>query len=161
MLEQQLILLTLQAIQIHGHGILVMDKEMDHHFKSIYDIFRQWNLHCNTSCKRWLRLFRYSSGSYKNNNVTFEISTLIPNAISPNGDGKNDVWKLDFLSLLYPNASVKIYNRWGEEIYRAEGSYDSPWDGTYKGQLLPVGTYYYVLELNDPKSRNHLKEVFF
>ena len=87
----------------------------------------------------------------KINNVTFEISTLIPNAISPNGDGKNDVWKLDFLSLLYPNASVKIYNRWGEEIYTSEGSYNTPWDGTYKGQLLPVGTYYYILELNDTK----------
>jgi gliding motility-associated-like protein len=86
----------------------------------------------------------------KINNVTFEISTLIPNAISPNGDGKNDVWKLDFLGLLYPKASVKIYNRWGEEIYTSEGSYTSPWDGTYKGQVLPVGTYYYVLNLNDP-----------
>ncbi|MBI3518735.1 MAG: gliding motility-associated C-terminal domain-containing protein [Bacteroidetes bacterium] len=84
------------------------------------------------------------------NNVTNEISTLIPNAISPNGDGKNDVWKLDFLNILYPNASVEIYNRWGENVYSAEGGYSNPWDGTYKGQKLPVGTYYYVLNLNDP-----------
>jgi gliding motility-associated-like protein len=93
----------------------------------------------------------------KISNVTFEISTLIPNAISPNGDGKNDVWKLDFLSLLYPNASVKIYNRWGEEIYSAEGGYTAPWDGTYKGQLLPVSTYYYVLTLHDAAATEPFK----
>lgn len=93
----------------------------------------------------------------KINNITNEISTLIPNAISPNGDGKNDVWKLDFLSLLYPNASVEIYNRWGEKVYSAEGSYNDPWDGTYKGQLLPIGTYYYILKLNDAKNTEPFK----
>ena len=93
----------------------------------------------------------------KINNITNEISTLIPNAISPNGDGKNDVWKLDFLSLLYPNASVEIYNRWGENVYSAEGNYTNPWDGTYKGQLLPVGTYYYILKLNDANNTEPFK----
>lgn len=91
----------------------------------------------------------------KVNNVTNEISTLIPNAISPNGDGKNDVWKLEFLSLLYPNAEVDIFNRWGENVYSSKG-YQTPWDGTYKGQLLPVGTYYYVINLND----STIKEPF-
>lgn len=86
----------------------------------------------------------------KINNVTNEISTLIPNAISPNGDGKNDVWKLDFLSILYPNAEINIYTRWGENVYNSVGAYTNPWDGTYNGQKLPVGTYYYVLNLNDP-----------
>jgi gliding motility-associated-like protein len=93
----------------------------------------------------------------KINNITNEISTLIPNAISPNGDGKNDVWKLDFLNLLYPNASVEIYNRWGENVYNAEGSYTNPWDGTYKGQALPVGTYYYILKLNDANNTEPFK----
>lgn len=90
-------------------------------------------------------------------NITNEISTLIPNAISPNGDGKNDVWKLDFLNLLYPNASVEIFNRWGESIYSVEGNYTTPWDGTYKGQALPIGTYYYVLKLNDAANTEPLK----
>jgi gliding motility-associated-like protein len=93
----------------------------------------------------------------KINNITNEISTLIPNAISPNGDGKNDVWKLDFLSLLYPNASIEIYNRWGENVYVSEGDYTNPWDGTYKGQALPVGTYYYVLKLNDANNTEPFK----
>lgn len=91
----------------------------------------------------------------KINNVTNEISTLIPNAISPNGDGKNDVWKLEFISILYPNAEIDIYNRWGENVFHSVG-YSVPWDGSYKGQNLPVGTYYYVLNLHD----SNIKEVF-
>ncbi len=84
----------------------------------------------------------------KINNITNELSTLIPNAISPNGDGKNDVWKLDFLSLLYPNAEIDIYTRWGESIFHSVG-YSTPWDGIYKGDKLAIGTYYYVIKLND------------
>jgi hypothetical protein len=59
------------------------------------------------------------------NNITNEISTLIPNAISPNGDGKNDVWKLEFLKLLYPNAEVDIFSRWGEQLFSSKG-YSEP-----------------------------------
>lgn len=91
------------------------------------------------------------------NNVTTEISTLIPNAISPNGDGKNDVWKLEFLKLLYPNAEIDIFSRWGENIYTSKDGYLEPWDGTYKGAKLPVGTYYYVINLNDSTISEPLK----
>jgi gliding motility-associated-like protein len=80
--------------------------------------------------------------------VSNEITTLIPNAISPNGDGKNDVWKLPFISLLYPKATVEIFNRWGQKIFYSEG-YESAWDGTYSGEELPMGNYYYILDLKD------------
>ena len=90
------------------------------------------------------------------NNITNEISTLIPNAISPNGDGKNDVWKLEFLALLYPGAEIDIYTRWGENIFHSEG-YATPWDGTYKGDKLAVGTYYYVIKLNDANNTDPFK----
>ena len=92
----------------------------------------------------------------KINNITNEISTLIPNAISPNGDGKNDIWKLDFLKLLYPNAEIDIFNRWGENLFSSQG-YAEPWDGTYKGSILPVGTYYYIINLNDSSIPEPLK----
>ncbi len=81
------------------------------------------------------------------NTVTQEISTLIPNAISPNGDGKNDVWKLEFLELLYPNAYVEIYNEWGQRLFESTG-YAEPWDGTYAGQNVPDGTYFYIIDLD-------------
>ena len=71
-----------------------------------------------------------------------------PNGFTPNGDGVNDVWVIDNI-ILFPNCVVEVYNRWGELLFRSVG-YDTPWDGRYDGQLLPVGTYYYVIDLNDP-----------
>jgi gliding motility-associated-like protein len=82
------------------------------------------------------------------NTVTKEINTLIPNAISPNGDGKNDSWKLEFLALLYPNATVEIYNRWGQQLYRTEGTY-YPWNGTFEEDPVADGTYLYIIDLKD------------
>lgn len=82
------------------------------------------------------------------NTVTTEIDVLIPNAISPNNDGKNDVWKLDFINLLYPEAEIVIFNRWGQELFYSRG-YATPWNGRYEGELVPDGTYYYVINLND------------
>ncbi len=81
------------------------------------------------------------------NNVTTEISTLIPNVISPNGDGLNDVWKLEFIHLLYPQATVQIFNEWGQLLFQSEG-YTTPWDGTYHGKDVPDGNYFYVINLN-------------
>lgn len=89
------------------------------------------------------------------NTVTTEINTLIPNAISPNGDHKNDVWKLEFLDLLYPNAHVEIYNEWGQQLFQSDG-YDVPWDGTYSGQLVPEGTYYYIIDLTGSGHENEI-----
>lgn len=81
------------------------------------------------------------------NTVTEEINTLIPNAISPNGDNKNDVWKLEFIELLFPDASVEIYNQWGQQVFYSQG-YNIPWDGRYNGENLPDGNYFYVITLN-------------
>ncbi len=70
------------------------------------------------------------------------------NGISPNGDGVNDEWEIDFIEL-FPENTVEVYNRWGELLFQSKG-YKEKWDGKYKGQPLPVGTYYYIINLNDP-----------
>ena len=82
------------------------------------------------------------------NTVTNEINTLIPNAISPNGDGKNDVWKLPFINFVNPEADIVIVNRWGQTVFQSVG-YSTPWDGTYNGELVPEGNYYYIIKLSD------------
>ncbi|MCB0476537.1 MAG: gliding motility-associated C-terminal domain-containing protein [Crocinitomicaceae bacterium] len=74
---------------------------------------------------------------------------VIINGFTPNGDGVNDVWELDF-AVYFPDIEVFVYNRWGEELFRSSG-YAVPWDGMYKGKLLPVGTYYYIIQVNDNK----------
>ncbi len=67
----------------------------------------------------------------------------IPNAFSPNGDGINDRWEIKALSG-YPDCTVDVFNRWGQAVYSSKG-YRSAWDGSYKGNILPLGTYYYVI----------------
>ena len=74
---------------------------------------------------------------------------IIPNGITPNGDGINDVWILDYV-FLFPNIEVEVFNRWGEQMFYSKGYPDSErWDGNYKGKPLPTGTYYYIIKLND------------
>lgn len=72
----------------------------------------------------------------------------IPNGFSPNGDGKNDYWIIDNIQQ-FPDCEVEIYNRWGEQLFYSKG-YNTPFDGKYKGQDLPVGTYYYIIRLHSP-----------
>ena len=67
----------------------------------------------------------------------------IPNGFSPNGDGINDTWRIRYLDG-YPDASIEVYNRGGQIVFRSVG-YSKDWDGTYQGKALPIGTYYYII----------------
>ena len=77
---------------------------------------------------------------------------IIPNIITPNGDGYNDyfvikdsyVWKL----------SVQIYNRWGVKVYEND-NYQNNWDGKLNGKNLADGVYYYIIKA---KNKNDNKE---
>jgi len=82
--------------------------------------------------------------------ITSEIAELIPNAISPNGDGKNDIWHLEFIQSFYPKATIEVYDRWGVQVFTSTG-YTKPWDGSYSGHELPAASYYYVIDLKDAK----------
>lgn len=74
---------------------------------------------------------------------------VIPTVITPgNLDGKNDVFIVDNLDNLYPACTVIIVNRWGSIVYESTG-YSEPWNGTFEGKLLPMGTYFYKISLND------------
>jgi gliding motility-associated-like protein len=71
------------------------------------------------------------------------------NGFTPNGDGINDVWTIGDLTD-YPDIEVNIFNRWGQQLFTSKG-YDVPWDGKFNGKEVPVGTYYYVIDLHDEK----------
>lgn len=75
------------------------------------------------------------------------LKLYIPNVFSPNGDGINDKWLINNLQF-FPEARVDIFNRYGQLLFRSTG-YEHPWDGTYNGSPLPVGVYYYVIELKN------------
>jgi gliding motility-associated-like protein len=80
---------------------------------------------------------------------------FIPQGFSPNLDGVNDEFEITGLLNVYENFELKIYSREGNLIYSG-GNSRGFWNGIpntgflYNEMLVPVGTYYYVLFLNDP-----------
>lgn len=69
---------------------------------------------------------------------------VIPNTFTPNNDGINDTWRIDYLNT-YPDCRVQIFTRAGQLVFESRG-YNTPWDGTIKGKSLPIDTYYYIIE---------------
>lgn len=79
-----------------------------------------------------------------------KVTILIPyppNAFSPNGDGVHDTWQFPALTI-YPECRVDIFDRYGRLLFHSIG-YNKPWDGTYNGKQLMVGTYYYIIKPDD------------
>ncbi|MBX7095033.1 MAG: HYR domain-containing protein, partial [Flavobacteriales bacterium] len=76
----------------------------------------------------------------------FEI--IIPTAFTPDGDGTNDVWEIPFLNQYHPECKVQVFNRWGGKLFESTG-YATPWDGTFHGDKMSIGSYYFVIDFND------------
>ncbi|MGV3603212.1 MAG: gliding motility-associated C-terminal domain-containing protein [Dyadobacter fermentans] len=66
----------------------------------------------------------------------------IPSSFTPNGDGRNDTFEI--FNAREQIVQMRIYNRWGELIYKTEG-YEHPWDGTYRNVPVPAGSYPYII----------------
>ncbi len=88
--------------------------------------------------------------------TTENCPPFIPDGISPNGDTVNDVFEITGLLNVFENFSLKMYSRNGNLIYEG-GNEEGFWDGIPNtgllnpGSIVPTGTYYYVLQLNDPE----------
>jgi gliding motility-associated-like protein len=78
--------------------------------------------------------------------VNFILLTHIPNAFSPGNDDINPLFKPEGLGI--KDYRMTIYNRWGEKIYDADWG-KQPWDGTYKGEFVQIGSYPYYMEVID------------
>jgi gliding motility-associated-like protein len=85
-----------------------------------------------------------------------ECDISVPTAFTPNGDNAHDTWELINLDEAYPNSIVRVFNRWGNILFESEqGNYnDNVWDGTFKGEVLPVGSYYFIIELNNDEQES-------
>jgi gliding motility-associated-like protein len=66
-----------------------------------------------------------------------------PNAFSPDGDGVNDIFKV--VGYGEKEVELDIFNRWGELIFRSEGS-DKGWDGQFNGLVVKNDVYVYRLK---------------
>ena len=78
-----------------------------------------------------------------------EILCKAPNIFTPNGDGINDNFVIPCLdSDRFPANKVMIFNEWGDEVYFAS-PYKNDWSGTFGGNELPAGTYFYIMDTGD------------
>jgi gliding motility-associated-like protein len=84
----------------------------------------------------------------------FEERVAIPKAFTPNSDGHNDRWEIERVHFV-KRLQISVYDRWGKVIYKFDGSGDeykgNPWDGREGNQLLPLGSYYFAIQLDDDK----------
>jgi gliding motility-associated-like protein len=75
----------------------------------------------------------------------------IPNVFSPNGDGKNDNFKLFANNKVKKILNMEIYNRWGDKVYAKSDIEISPeddgWDGTFNGTDVTPSVYIYMFEV--------------
>jgi len=80
--------------------------------------------------------------------VDYRHNLLIPSGFTPNGDGRNDVFKVinaNFQRLM----EFRVFNRWGQEIFTTTDISDG-WDGKWKGTEQPVGNYQYLIRVAYP-----------
>lgn len=70
----------------------------------------------------------------------------VPNTFTPNRDGINDTWEIANIEK-YPNCQVQVFNQWGNMVFSSIG-YGEKWNGLFKGQELPLATYYYIIHLD-------------
>lgn len=81
--------------------------------------------------------------------VNPDLTTLvIPDLFTPNADGFNDEWFINNIDSFTDN-ELTVFNIYGQIVYESS-PYLNTWDGTYNGNKLPDGTYFYLLRLNDP-----------
>ncbi|WP_338733068.1 gliding motility-associated C-terminal domain-containing protein [Mangrovimonas cancribranchiae] len=121
----------------------------------------------NTTSPQTIYLKVNTENCYKIFNFSLNIKNCpptIPEIFTPNNDGYNDWFNIQGLYNIFENHKLLIYNRYGTLIF--EGNNDIKWDGkankgiNNRGKLLPTGTYFYVLYLNDRNFDNIVGWVY-
>ena len=83
--------------------------------------------------------------------VLDDFVCFIPDVITPNGDGHNDVFNVVGMGI--KTIACQIYNRWGEQLY--ETNQFVAWDGTYQNEFVQDGVYVYLMQIKDNKGAMH------
>ena len=96
--------------------------------------------------------------------VGFSCPIIVPNSLSPNGDGNNDYFSIEGLDpTLHKNLHFTVYNRWGYIVHSKSGYAENKvlWDGRISdlnNEMVSDGVYYYVLDLFNQASQT--KEIY-
>ena len=77
-----------------------------------------------------------------------EFQYTIPNVFTPNGDGVNDFFEINFDNRLQACTDMQVFNRWGQLVFQSNGNVHS-WNGRlFNGGEAPNGVYFYLFEIN-------------
>ncbi|HRO45528.1 gliding motility-associated C-terminal domain-containing protein [Agriterribacter sp.] len=101
----------------------------------------------NDTTSTYYVIARSADGCIDTASVKTEVDNkdfFIPNAFTPNNDGKNDLFRVYGSSVTA--AEIKIYNQWGVMLYETKDN-QKGWDGTHKNNPQPVGLYVYVVKV--------------
>lgn len=80
--------------------------------------------------------------------VDYRDHLMVPSAFSPNGDGKNDLFRIANLTFQKVQ-EFRVFNRWGQEVYSTTDGKQG-WDGTWKGALQDPGVYQFIIRVAYP-----------
>ncbi len=80
----------------------------------------------------------------------------IPNAFSPNGDGVNDIFKVETGDFILEDFQMRVFNRWGTLLYETT-DYTKGWNGKFKNEVLTPDVFVYSIHFRDDKGLIHRK----
>jgi gliding motility-associated-like protein len=101
-------------------------------------------------------------GCIESDNVHVVIASAIKvyTGFSPNNDGFNDTWVISHAVEYGNRIHVRVFNRWGETVFESTGYGGSnEWDGNRNSRPMPVGAYYYIIDVDDGKSEPYTGTV--
>ncbi|MEP7255415.1 MAG: gliding motility-associated C-terminal domain-containing protein [Ferruginibacter sp.] len=103
-----------------------------------------------TNTQKYIVLVTDASGCFNSDSVTVfsgltaSLARYMPNAFTPNGDGKNDCYGLKNWFYI-KKLEFRIFNRYGEQVF-ATSNPSACWDGNYKGKRADPGTYVFYIK---------------
>ena len=97
---------------------------------------------------------------YDSVRIVIRRPIIIYTGFSPNEDGVNDTWEIKNAEGYGDLIHIRVYNRWGEPVFESKGyGVSQEWDGTRNGRPMPVGSYYYIIDVKDGKSEPYTGTV--
>lgn len=79
--------------------------------------------------------------------VNEDFKLIANNVFTPNGDGINDAWVVENVEN-FGASNVFVYDKWGKEVFSERG-YQNTWEGVSGKDILPDGSYYYVITFEE------------
>jgi gliding motility-associated-like protein len=138
------------------HVVSLLGKGYDNTYFQIKDNILFWNSAERAAGKTTFSIVvRVTDRDGNTLDKFFEIKRTRPdfstvtifNTFTPNADRFNDTWGVPEVRF-YEGARISVYDRGGSRLFYTENP-DVRWDGTYDGKEMPVGTYYWVIQIDE------------